>query len=425
MNASNHPFTPVKLFLAPLLAIALVFTGCGGDKKTGDGKTGDGKTSSNLSMSLHFPEGYNYNQSTSELTAPGDGVVRAMPSYVTRITLTISGQGIDAVTYEVPLNTLAVTVYLPKGIYTFTLTVYTNIGLTFTGETVAELGSPTGGSPNIVFDLDVNSAPKIDSMTADRERFVAGGSTGISVNASDLDTDDVLTYRWSGGGGSISGSGNSVTFSASSAGVYSVGVTVTDGHGGEANASVSITVEAPVSTDKPVINSLILYSYAPAVGRKDEVENSGRPIVSGTWKTISVLDTGSTYCSNVTNGTTMSIGGSNTDTKLQFVCNATDSGGGELRYSYTATWLKATLSSGYVTSASAISVDTADTSKISATNSFTGSSPYDWNISGYSSVTSTTYNNIELMDLTCEVTNYYGVKTSTTKRFLVYGSSCM
>ena len=90
-----------------------------------------------------------------------------------------------------------------------------------------------------------NQAPVIDSITAIKET-IASSECLVFCRASDADG-DALDYWWSADGGMIEGEGDSITWIASGiAGDYTVRVMVTDGNGGEAIDSVTITV-----TSKP------------------------------------------------------------------------------------------------------------------------------------------------------------------------------
>jgi len=228
-----------SLFAALFMALGLGLTSCGagGDAQTGE-TGGQAVTSKSIALDLKFPTGYSYNRARGELSGYGAQTSR-LPSYITRITLTISGNGIEPITLDVPLDTLAVTVFLSKGAYTFTITVYTSIGVTFTASTTSEIGSAT--APPISFDLDVNSPPTLDSLTGGRSITSAERATLTAV-ASDLDPGDTLTYQWSASGGSITGSGNTATFSSTTQGTYTITVLVSDGHGGTATGSVRVIV---------------------------------------------------------------------------------------------------------------------------------------------------------------------------------------
>lgn len=86
-----------------------------------------------------------------------------------------------------------------------------------------------------------NHAPRILSLTADRLEVPVGQSTRISCTAVDTDGDN-LSYRWSASGGTIQGDGSEVVWLAPEAPAeYTVKVTVTDGNGGQASQSLTLT----------------------------------------------------------------------------------------------------------------------------------------------------------------------------------------
>ncbi len=98
-----------------------------------------------------------------------------------------------------------------------------------------------------------NHAPTITSgPTAADNSIDAGGSTTISVTASDADG-DTLSYNWSvspSSAGSISGSGASVTFTAanvSSNTTATISVTVSDGNGGSDSGNCQVSIAASVN----------------------------------------------------------------------------------------------------------------------------------------------------------------------------------
>jgi len=86
-----------------------------------------------------------------------------------------------------------------------------------------------------------NQPPVIHSITAERE-VTTSTECPISCEAADVDG-DALNYWWSADGGMIEGEGSSITWVApDTAGNYTVKLLVTDGKGGEAIDSVTITV---------------------------------------------------------------------------------------------------------------------------------------------------------------------------------------
>lgn len=88
-----------------------------------------------------------------------------------------------------------------------------------------------------------NSAPVIASVMVNPSSVPSGGTATITVTATDADG-DALTYTYLPTGGAISGTGASVNWTVpTTGGAYSVAVTVTDGKGGTATGTGSVTVQ--------------------------------------------------------------------------------------------------------------------------------------------------------------------------------------
>jgi len=98
-----------------------------------------------------------------------------------------------------------------------------------------------------------NNPPVVHVMAAEKHVFPATSSQ-IVCAATDADGDD-LEFRWSANGGMIRGTGDNVTWIAPEViGKYTIEVMVTDGKGGEAVDSLSISV-TPNNNTAPVISS--------------------------------------------------------------------------------------------------------------------------------------------------------------------------
>ncbi len=98
-----------------------------------------------------------------------------------------------------------------------------------------------------------NQPPVITSLQAQNQQVYPSGNTEIQCLAQDADGDR-LDFKWAATGGKFSGAGASVIWSAPpNYGTYTITVTVEDGKGGSAQASVPITVGA---NQPPVISSL-------------------------------------------------------------------------------------------------------------------------------------------------------------------------
>ena len=98
-----------------------------------------------------------------------------------------------------------------------------------------------------------NQPPAIIGLVADPASLVPGDGSTVSCEASDPEG-DTLNYAWEYTGGTLQGTGSTVTWIAPSvAKAYTVKVVVSDGKGGSANQSITITVSA---NHAPVISSV-------------------------------------------------------------------------------------------------------------------------------------------------------------------------
>jgi hypothetical protein len=87
-----------------------------------------------------------------------------------------------------------------------------------------------------------NSSPVITSVVVNPASVAPNGVANVTVTATDVDG-DALTYAYIPNGGAINGTGPSVSWTApAQGGSYSVSVTVSDGNGGTAVGSGSLTV---------------------------------------------------------------------------------------------------------------------------------------------------------------------------------------
>lgn len=89
-----------------------------------------------------------------------------------------------------------------------------------------------------------NQAPSITQVAVDPATVQAGGTTTVTVTATDPDG-DVLTYGYVPNGGAITGTGATVTWTVPiGAGAYSVAATVSDDAGLSATQTAGVTVTA-------------------------------------------------------------------------------------------------------------------------------------------------------------------------------------
>jgi len=106
-----------------------------------------------------------------------------------------------------------------------------------------------------------NQPPVINSITAP-QKVNPSTECQISCEATDADG-DTLSYIWSADNGTIEGEGNSITWVApDTGGDYTIGVTISDGKGGEAADFVTITVPSGPN-HPPVIIGLTIDGNPP------------------------------------------------------------------------------------------------------------------------------------------------------------------
>ena len=115
-----------------------------------------------------------------------------------------------------------------------------------------------GCSKHAPFSPSIDNIPVIISMTASPEILQPNANSVMNVSATDADSEK-LTYSWTGSAGIITGDGNIVNWKAPIAdGVYSVSVSVSDGRGGVATQTKSITVETPI-IPPPLNNDPVIF----------------------------------------------------------------------------------------------------------------------------------------------------------------------
>ena len=140
-----------------------------------------------------------------------------------------TGGGIEGTGAEVRWNSQGVKV----GTYTATVTVDDGRGGT------------ASASTDVKVEEKPNSPPTI-SCAANPASITVGQRSSITSTASDPDN-DTLTYTYTTSGGRITGSGASVQFDSTGTaqGSYTVTCHVSDGRGGEKDATTQVTVGAP------------------------------------------------------------------------------------------------------------------------------------------------------------------------------------
>ena len=218
-------------FLVFLIGSQVIFPACGGATKNG----GVGSDTKIPTITLKFPDGYSVERASGRITPKGASSALTTPSYITGVTLTVTGEGITPLIFNVPLDTGIVSGLLSPGDYTFSVVVTTNIGLTFSGSTNKRLVQ--GANSGIAIDLLVNAPPVITSITISNKTPTVGDTVTARCSATDADG-DAITYAWSG---SASGVGQSVSHNIPADGRYTFTCAVSDGRGGVVTASASAT----------------------------------------------------------------------------------------------------------------------------------------------------------------------------------------
>ncbi len=189
-----------------------------------------------------------------------EGVVRANDSYYG---LPVLWQVTDPAGHTTPL-TPATWYYVDGDVHVFGAFTPPAVGTYVVRLSLAPGFADTdAGNDEAVANLTAtrpNHAPVIQGATLPEHAWT-GESVTFAVQATDEDSDP-LTYAWNfGDGGAVSGPDGEVTHVFAAAGPWPVSVTVSDGQGGTASRSVTITVEdRPNRT--PVIESVILPATA-------------------------------------------------------------------------------------------------------------------------------------------------------------------
>ncbi len=245
-------FLSFQMFTGFTLACLLSVTGC--DTATTLDQPTDGRSSATTRISAALPEGYVYNGAERSFVAPTGANRLSAPSYVTEVGLRVSGHDVETRFFNVPLNTLAVTVTLTFGEWTFDVLVKTESGDTFTGSKTVKVDLSTA---DVTIPLQVNAPPVIDRIDVSHTNPKPGDTLVITAFVSDPDPDDVLTYTWRGvapDGGVKIFSGQTVsTVMPPIAGDFTVTLTVTDGNGGSASKTGTVTIDYA----KPAIKGVI------------------------------------------------------------------------------------------------------------------------------------------------------------------------
>ncbi|MDH4183762.1 MAG: hypothetical protein OEV92_06045 [Nitrospinota bacterium] len=231
-----------------ILALFQAASSCAGANTTSD--------KGSFSLDLVWPAGYGVDQQSWTIYPPAGSRDYAAQAYVTRATLTLTNPLGESVAFDIPLDTGLVTGSALPGDYLLSVMVETSMGLVFTGQ--AKVTLYPGLNPDILISLVINAPPTIDTFTVSDSKPRPDTPVTFTVAASDLDGDP-LTYTWAASAGKIIGADTSASWSSPTAVDAKVTVTVSDGRGGFATASL------PVSAINlaPVISSVTSSNLAP------------------------------------------------------------------------------------------------------------------------------------------------------------------
>jgi len=124
---------------------------------------------------------------------------------------------------------------------------------------------------------DFNENPQILNFNANPRKIDLGSETEITCNALDIDGDE-LFYEWKSSSGNITGMGATIIWSAPTQSAnYFVSCVVTDGRGGQAIDSISISVRD--LSIKHTGNLICFYQFNGDAA--DESGNSNNGVISG------------------------------------------------------------------------------------------------------------------------------------------------
>ncbi len=174
---------------------------------------------------------------------------------------TATGGTIDGTGAEVHWNTSG----LAEGTYTITVTVDDG-----------HAGTATA-SADIKIAAKPNTPPTI-SCAASPSTITAGQRTSIAANANDADN-DTLTYSYKADSGRVTGTGANVQFDSTGVapGDYTITCHVSDGRGGETDATATVTVQAaaPPPEQRQLEQRLSLHSIYFATAKPTAINPDG------------------------------------------------------------------------------------------------------------------------------------------------------
>ena len=210
--------------LVLLLSAVFLATACGGSSPDSEG-------TATPEIVLNLPAEF----STGETG-------RTVPSYVTGMFLTVTGDGMAPIKREfsAPGNgsPSQVTVTVTPGLRRFSVLITTSINKTFTGSTQVHVIAGENGT--VVIDMVLNALPEV-TLKASKTNVTPLQPVKLTATATDRDGDP-LTFSWKASGGKLIGKGLNAGWGAGQPGAYTITFFAFDGRGGVGVASVKITV---------------------------------------------------------------------------------------------------------------------------------------------------------------------------------------
>ncbi len=338
--------------VAIVIAIGLFALASCGQQSGGQSSSGgaDGKVSlQNSTIEFAWPDGYTYDTETNLLLAPSGPKDNYLPSYLTSINIKIVASD-GTVWYDnnfSPSEDMTLDFQLDAGTYTFYATAITTTEETYTAQQTLTLTA--GAKARLLFNFRLNAVPTISASAPGS--VIKGASANIQVTATDLDDGDTLTITKNANGGTLGRSAAkesalssvvnyltqavlNITWTApDKKGTYKITFTVTDGHGGIAVTTVTISSvnRAPtvtITSDKSSVDEGDDIEFTCTASDQDSSDSgnlslsfSGGPSSSGTGGTIT-----ETYTTQSSDGSSVTA-----------TCTATDSDGDSGSASVTVT----------------------------------------------------------------------------------------
>ena len=229
-----------------ILAAGAALYACAGMDDASNARLAPVKTT----LQLAWPEGVSYDKASGQLFLPpsilAGRVAATAPVYLTGAEITLSGEGLETFRAKVDVQNAVASYSVQPGLYTITVTVYTNIGLTFTGAESRYLNSGDNGTITMV--MEVNSPPTDIIVSVNNPFPLVGETVTLGCKVTDLDG-DLIIFKWSGGG--LYASGPVVKYTVPDALPRTFTCTADDTHGGILSGHVSITPKGPMAPPPP------------------------------------------------------------------------------------------------------------------------------------------------------------------------------